>query len=345
MREEEIKNLGEKISLLVQITIFLLIVGFLLKVTSSFMIPFVIAILLYFLFSPLIDQMEKVKIPHWAAMILVAFIVLGVVTLLGVLTYSSVEILANGLPKYQSKLQGAIKYFVALGEKYPSLKIEEIVKNINLGAAGSFALKTMGSFMQFLTALTLMLLFFFFMLIGKGNLEKKIKKIYSYRRSSKFMKIYREMTAKIYRYLWAKTIVSMITGFNVGLILAIFGIDFAFVWGFLTFLFNYIPTIGSIIITIPPLIIAILKFGKVTPVTFLLILLIANHMTMGNIVEPRWMGKTLNLSPLLILFSLIFWGWLWGVVGMLISVPVLSVIKIVLESIPQTQNLAKLMES
>jgi predicted PurR-regulated permease PerM len=259
--------------------------------------------------------------------------------------YSSISTLAVGLPKYQDKLVVFVKMAEKLSHRVPELSLQDVLKNINLGAISSFVLRTMGSFMKFFTSLSLMILFFIFMLIGKGNLERKIHKAFPEYQALYISAIYKNLTQKIYRYLWIKTLISAITGFNVWLILTLFGIDFAFVWGFLTFAFNYIPNIGSIIITIPPLILAFLKFGRFFPVFWLLLLLIANQMVMGNFLEPRWMGKSLNLSPLLVLFSLIFWGWLWGVVGMIISVPLLSIIKIILENIPQTSSWAKLMEA
>lgn len=335
----------EKLETTFYLTFLITVLGLFLKLTSSFMIPFAVAMILYFLFSPMVDILEKRKFPRWVAMLIVAIIVFGLVVILGLLAYSSFDMIAQEIPRYSSKFEKAKEFFINLGEKYPMLKLEELVKNIDIRAISSFAVKTMGSFVKFVSELSLMLLFFFFMLIGKGNLEKKIDKVYSDYRASQFKNLYRETTKKIYRYLWTKTVVSLITGFNVWLILVIFGIDFAFVWGFLTFIFNYIPNIGSFIITIPPILLAAIKFGKLIPVLFLLLLLVLNQMIMGNVVEPRLMGRTLNLSPLLILFSLFFWGWLWGIVGMIISVPLLSIIKIILESFPQTEKIGKLMES
>ncbi len=323
----------------------LILVGFVLDITSSFTIPFVMAIILYLLSSPFIDRLESKKIPHWAALLLVGLITAGVVTLLGLLAYSSVEMLAQGLPKYQHRYQQIISFFSQISKKYPMLKLEEIPSSLNLTDLSSFILSTMGSFVKFLTGLTLMFLFFAFMLVGKGNFEKKLNRLYDGAKGERIREITREVEEKVYKYLWTKTLISLITGFNTWLILLLFGVDFAFVWGFLTFVFNYIPNVGPIFITIPPLLIALLKFGKLLPVVILLIFLALNHMVMGNFVEPRWMGKTLNLSPLLVLFSLIFWGWLWGVMGMLLSVPLLSIIKIVLESFPETEKLARLMES
>lgn len=342
---ENESQFSEKIAIAFYLMALLFLLGVFLKLTSSFMIPLVIAGILYFLFAPMVDRMERKKVPRWVGMVLVALIVVGLAMLLGLLTYSSLDMLAKGIPKYQTKFNSAKDFFLNLGEKHHWLKLEEIAKKLDIGAISALALRTMGSFMKFLSSLTLMLLFFFFMLVGKGNLERKIDRLYSGQRAAQFKELYREIIEKIYKYLWTKTLISIITGVNVWIILSIFGIDFAFVWGFLTFIFNYIPTIGSIIITIPPLILAALKFGKLFPFLALLSLLLLNQTIMGNIVEPRWMGKTLNLSPLLILISLIFWGWLWGIVGMIISVPILSIIKIILESFPRTEALAKLMES
>ncbi len=335
----------KKVLLATHIVFLLFAVGFFLKIARSFLIPFVLALFLYFLFSPLIDLLCRLRVPRWAALVIVILMALGLVTLLGIITYTGISALAVGLPKYQTKLEPLFRLADSLAERIPEFSLPDMLRSINLGAISSFVLKTMGSFMKFFTSVSLMILFFIFMLVGKGNLERKILRAFPPHQAQHFIKIYTNLIQKIYRYLWIKTLISILTGINVWIILSIFGIDFAFIWGFLTFVFNYIPNIGSIIITIPPVLLAALKFGRLLPVLWLVLLLVLNQMFMGNFLEPRWMGKSLNLSPLLVLFSLIFWGWLWGVVGMIISVPLLSIIKIILENIPQTASIAKLMEA
>jgi predicted PurR-regulated permease PerM len=125
----------------------------------------------------------------------------------------------------------------------------------------------------------------------------------------------------------------------------ILGVDFALLWGFLTFLLNFIPNIGSIVSVIFPLLISFLQFDSVATPLLVLILLGATQFAMGNVVEPKLMEFSLNLSPLLVLVSLFFWGWIWGVWGMILAVPMMSTVKIIFENIETLQPIAVLMSS
>ena len=132
--------------------------------------------------------------------------------------------------------------------------------------------------------------------------------------------IFGNINRGVQRYLITKTLISLITGILAYLILLLFGVDFPLVWGLLTFLLNYIPNIGSVIATIPPVFVVFVQHGSAFPALWVALLLIGVQSTMGNFVEPRAMGKSLNLSPLVVILSLIFWGFIWGPVGMVLAV-------------------------
>jgi predicted PurR-regulated permease PerM len=132
-------------------------------------------------------------------------------------------------------------------------------------------------------------------------------------------------------------------GFIFGFILWLFGVDFYFVWGFLCFFSHYVPNIGSLISTILPGLTALLQFDNIITPIIIIILLIVVQNVIGNILEPKYLGDQLDLSPLLLLLSLIFWGYVWGIVGMILSVPIMSMIKIVLSKFEGTKSVAILM--
>lgn len=133
------------------------------------------------------------------------------------------------------------------------------------------------------------------------------------------------------QYMVIKTLVSLATGLIVGIGLAFIGVDYALLWAVIAFLFNYIPNIGSIIAAIPAVLLAFIQLGPAAAGGTALLYIGAN-MVMGNVVEPKFMGRGLGLSTLVVFLSLIFWGWLLGSVGMLLSVPLTMVVKIALES-------------
>jgi len=129
-------------------------------------------------------------------------------------------------------------------------------------------------------------------------------------------------------------------------VLAVFGVPFVVMWGILTFLFNFIPYLGSLVATLAPLVVCLLEFSdRLWIVLIVAVLLVLIQQVLGVYLEPRLMGRRLGVSPLLILLSLSFWGVLWGVVGMILAVPLLMVFKIVLDNIPETRPLATLMSS
>ena len=148
-----------------------------------------------------------------------------------------------------------------------------------------------------------------------------------------------KILGKIRHYLAIKTVASLFTGFIVSISLFFIGVDYPFLWGMLAFLLNYIPNIGSIIASIPPLILAFVQIGPAavfwTAITF-----VSANMIVGNYLEPKFMGKMLGLSTFVVFLSLIFWGWIFGSVGMFLSVPLTMTIKIALETNPKTEWIA-----
>ena len=149
--------------------------------------------------------------------------------------------------------------------------------------------------------------------------------------------------SQIQRYLAIKTVVSFFTGVFAMAVLMLFGLDFAILFGLLTFILNYIPNIGSFIATAFPVIIAIFQFETIWPAVWILVILVLIQQIMGAFVEPRLMGKGLDLSPLVILFFLFFWGWLWGIPGMILAVPIAAIVKIVISNIPELDFIAVFM--
>jgi len=144
------------------------------------------------------------------------------------------------------------------------------------------------------------------------------------------------------KYLAIKTIFSLATGILVGIWLFILGVDYPILWGLLAFLLNYVPNIGSIIAAIPACLVALIQLGPVYALSAALGYLVLN-IAIGSILEPRFMGRGLGLSTLVVFLSLVFWGWVLGPVGMLLSVPLTMIVKIALEGRDDTRKMAILL--
>jgi predicted PurR-regulated permease PerM len=184
-----------------------------------------------------------------------------------------------------------------------------------------------------LSNLFLVLLTIVFILSEAAGFPAKLQAAFGHRESSdRFANIRRE----VQHYLGIKSLVSLTTGSIVAAALAIIGVDFPLLWGMLAFLLNYIPTLGSILAAVPPMLLAIVQLGPFHALAVLLVFVTIN-VGLGNFIEPYFMGRRLGLSTLVVFLSLVFWGWVWGPVGMLLSVPLTMIVKIMLEN---TEDLA-----
>jgi predicted PurR-regulated permease PerM len=146
-------------------------------------------------------------------------------------------------------------------------------------------------------------------------------------------------------YLFLQLVISLATGVIVWFSLSLIGVDFAVTWGAMAFFLNFIPTVGSILASVPPILVALVQFPSIWPAVGTAVVLLMIQMTIGNVVAPKVLGERLNLSPVVVLISLVFWGWLWGVVGALLSVPIASAIKIVCGNVEPLRPISILMGS
>jgi len=325
------------------VIVVVFIIGVVLKLARPVLFPFFFAIFLSFTLYPVLDFLTRFKIPRSAAIVLILLVTFFIVYLLGALLYSSGKTFAMEWTNYGQKINNIL---ASIFEKLPipSQEIESfnLMDQLNIDRAGNLLLSTLGTFLSFLSNLFLILIFLVFILAGRGRTEAKIFRYFKKEQGETFVQIKNNIDSQIQRYLGIKTIISFITGLLATIVLLSFGVDFAIVWGFLTFILNYIPNIGSIIATAFPLIIAIFQFDTIWPAFWILIILVTIQMILGNFIEPKVMGKGLGISPLVILFSLFFWGWLWGLPGMILAIPIAAIIKIVTGNIPSMEFISVL---
>lgn len=336
---------GNKVATGSLVIIVIFIGGLVLRLAKPVLFPFFLAIFLSFVLYPVLDFLTRLKIPKAISIVFILIIAFFIIYLLGVIFYFSGKSFASEFQEnYSQKISSIL---VSLQEKFKLSGLEknplDWVGQLDIGRIGSFLLSSLGTFISFISNLFLIFIFLVFILAGRGKTKSKIKKSFSDKRGSKIIDVIQNIDSQIQKYLAIKTVVSFFTGVMTTLVLMIFGVDFAIAFGFLTFLLNYIPNIGSIIATAFPLTIAVFQFENLWPAFWILVILSAIQMTMGNFVEPRLMGKGLGLSPLVVLFSLFFWGWLWGLPGMILAVPIVAIIKIVCNNIPSFQFVSALM--
>jgi AI-2 transport protein TqsA len=307
-------------------------IGGMLYVMRPVLVPLVLALLTAYLLSPLVDVVQvRLKTPRPLA-VLAAFLVTGLLfALLGSLLSSSVRSLADKWPMYEQKVVGmADSVMLSLEDWGLPVDTEILAGKLKELPIADALVGTLDSLLSSASNIILVLIFVIYLVAGRTPHAHKSG-------------IYKEIDARVNRYILVKVIASAVTGLLTGLILAALGLDLAVVFGLLAFLLNFIPSIGSVIAMLLPLPVALVQFDSGVMITLAVALPGAVQFVVGNVIEPRFMGTALELHPITILLSLIFWGMLWGGVGMLLAAPITAVIKIILDRIPTTRPLADLL--
>jgi predicted PurR-regulated permease PerM len=202
---------------------------------------------------------------------------------------------------------------------------------------------TLATFIDFIGNAVLVLLFMLFMIAGTGDLKAKVIKAYKSDESEKINNAMKNIGIQVRRYLIVKVVLNAITGLLTFLVLWILGVDFPLFWGIMAFLFSFIPTVGSVFSIGLPFILSLLQFDSFMIPLLLLILLSLIFMIIGNVVQPKMMASSLNLSVLLILVALVFWGLVWGPWGMVLAIPLTTTIKIIFANIEVLKPFSVLM--
>jgi len=335
------------------ITAALFLVGFscfILKELQSILLPLFVALIISFLFEPLYEWLKKKRFPSWAAILTVVIVILLVSNIASVFVYTSINSFTSGIPKYIQKIEGLGANFTVLmntlgisndklketldfSKFFSGEKIAGMLSTIVSGIAGIF------------TNYILILIYIIFLLTEFGSIKKRMLAAFTHGGAVTIADTLSDIFIDLRKYIVGKTLINFSHAFILTVVFIIFGLDFAIVWGLFFFFLTWLPQIGAFLATIFPVLIAFAQYDNIlTPIVLLIIMIVVGY-TMGSFIEPKILGNRLNLSPLLLIFSLVFWGWMWGIVGMLLSVPVMSMIKIILSKFESTKPIAILMSN
>ena len=324
------------------------VIGVVLIELKIVLLPLVMASFISVLLQPVVRYLRSKKLPAILAM----FIVLVTLSLFGFafgFTLSTtIRHFLEVLPEYEDKFNTLVLNTRLLLEQFDSIfgvfgiTPEDFDMPFNFSTITSATRLGLNAILAFFGNAFLILIFLLFMLIGAGESEQRLHQAFPEHLAIRISKAWTNIGIQVRQYLVTKTLVSLLTGAITFLIVWLLGIDFPLIWAFLTFLLNYIPNIGSTIAVICPCLLSLLQFDSFATPLVAFILLTTIQLTIGNIIEPRWMGFNLNISPLIVLLSLIFWGWLWGVMGMILAVPLTATIKIIFENIETLRPFAVL---
>ena len=312
--------------------------------TASLLVPFLLAVFIAVISSSPLFWLKRRRVPIALAILIVVVGMLLIGLLISIIIGTSLNDFSTTLPLYQERLQMKAQTLLAWLESMgvERLDKEAILKALDPGASMQLVASLLLGLKAALTNGFLILLTVIFILLEASSFPVKIRAIFSDPEVA--LSTFDKFTTNLQRYIAIKTLTSIATGVIVAIWLLILGVDYPLLWGFLAFILNYIPTIGSILAAIPAAAIALIQLGPGYMALVLIGFLVVN-VGIGSIMEPRVMGRGLGLSTLVVFLSLVFWGAIFGPVGMLLSVPLTMTLKIALDSSEETRWIATLLGS
>jgi predicted PurR-regulated permease PerM len=315
---------------------------------KSILIPYVLAVFLLFLFDPLHRKLKEKRVPLIFALFLDLVIIGLIIYGISVFVTGAINQFIASLPFYENRLTAMLQEFTEfLGLKTLDLSKLNILALLNELNVGNFAQNVLSSTVNVATSVFLVILFYVFSVFGHENIQRAFRKRIEFSQDNSnrisgslqsWDVTYSQISEKIQHYFSVKFFLGLILALTTGLALWIFDVHFTIVWIVVTFLFYFIPTIGPFIAVLFPTLIALVQYQSFGYALFLLIILVALQTVVGNILEPKVLGDRLNINPLVILLSLFIWGYIWGIIGMLLAVPIMSTVKIIL-SLSESPNL------
>ncbi len=312
------------------------------KAAQALMVPFLLSVFVATIASTPFLWLERHRVPKVVAIILVISTLIAILLAVGALFTQSLGQFTDSLPAYQQRLevlyQSLMDWVQAQGLPRPANFTEIFDPSTALQLAGT-TLRGLGGVLSngFLILLTVI-----FILAEASTIRPKL--VAALKNPDRDLPHFEQFAATLNRYMAIKASTSVLTGVLLGGFLAVIGVDFPFLWGLLAFFLNFVPAIGSIIAAVPPVLLALMQgdgglgLALITGLGFL-----AVNVLIGNFIEPRFLGAGLGLSALVVLLSIIFWGWMLGPVGMLLAVPLTVTVKIALDASESTRRIGLLL--
>ena len=311
------------------------------RAAANILVPCLLATFIAIISTPPLFWLQKKGLPAWLALLIVIAGIFLIGALVALLVGSSVKDFTAGLPLYEEKLKqqttATIDWLNKLGIDTSKLALDEFLNPAAVMKLVALSLNSLGGV---LANGFLILMIVIFMLLEATGIPAKLTLILGNRRSA--MEPYEHFIRNVKDYMAIKTLVSFATGLLVAIWIFILGIDYPLLWGVLAFALNYVPNIGSIIAAVPAVLLATIQVGFIEAAVVAIGYMVIN-IGIGTVIEPRFMGRGLGLSTLVVFLSLLFWGWVLGPVGMLLAVPLTITAKIALDNSEDSRWLAVLL--
>lgn len=333
-----LQSTGSKGSVVVSLAAVVVII-FGMQMAKVLLVPFLIAAFLALISVRPMLWLQQKRLPNFLAALAIVSAMALILAVIGAILGSSIADFTAALPEYQARLDvivdGAVNFF--LKHVGGDQSMDSLADMVDPGWAMGLVAAILNSLKDVLTNMFLIIFMMIFMLLEASSFGTKVEAAFG--RSANSLERPRVFLQNLGRYLGIKTVVSAATGLCVGILTWSLGLDFPLLWAMLAFLLNYIPTIGSIIAAVPAILLALVQLGP-GAAGAIAMGFAAINVVFGNVIEPRMMGYGVGISPLVVFVGLVFWGWVFGPVGMLLSVPLTMALKLALESDERTRWIA-----
>jgi predicted PurR-regulated permease PerM len=338
------RQVGERARTISLVVIAVCVVGVVLALLKTILTPLLIALFLFFLSRPVVEEVVRWRVPRWLAYPLLFALTLLLILLVGTVAYGNVGAFQARLPVYRDKVLAGVNALAVLtGHADPEGRFAWDPRSVGELFEVSwrqFFGYVFGTTLGFVETWVLVLFYLLFLFVEAEKVPRRVRRAYPPESADKILHIARNIEEGIKRYLVLKTGISMGLGFTTGVLGYLFGLDFWPLWAVLMFLANYITYVGSIVALAPPIVLAYLQFSSPVAATVLSVLLVLSRVFWIDYVEIRFSGKHLDISPLLLLLALALFGSLWGVVGMVLAVPLVTATKIILFNFERSRHFA-----
>ena len=312
-----------------------LMIGWLLMALKFIFLPILLALFGTFLLNPPVEWLYRRGLPRPVGIVITVVGAGALIWLSSRYLVGSFIAFRDGFPRYEESIRGLIEQAKAIQDHFPFITSERIQGALSSISLSRLVGNTLNSFFSVIAYTTVTLLFMMYFLPAFPTLPDKIRRAFPDHRGTLLRKAVESIGNQVQSYIWAKTLTSIITGFGVAIPCLLFGVDFAVTWGVFAALLNFVPTIGTFLSVIPPVLVCFLQpeLGGLSTALWLAGILVVVMTVTGNVMEPLMLGQSVNLSPTASLVALFLWGWLWGTVGMLIAVPAMAVVKFTCDNV------------
>jgi AI-2 transport protein TqsA len=314
----------------------------------DFLIPLAVALIVWYLINALARGVKRlgvgrITLPYPLCLAISALAIIGFFLIIGNTVSSNIIAVADSAPTYERNLQQLITHTAEWLGMAEAPTVTSLIRSINLAEVVP---RIASSISGFLADAGLVLAYILFLLFEQSVFDRKLKRfIHNPDREEQVRTVLARISKEIETYIWIKTVTSAMTAVISYAVLIMVGVDFAAFWGLVIFLLAYIPTIGSLLGILFPALLTLLQFGELEPFLLVAVPLAVAQIIIGNVVEPRMMGRSLNLSPLVVMVSLVLWSVIWGVPGAFLCVPITVIFMIVCTYVPSMRGVAVLLSN